>query len=251
MPYQRPLIPLCYSVPRERTSPKWCNAFATGCGGGIVTTKWLMKSYNVAMFGSPVLWDVLTEAKKRKMTWYYGDHAYFGRWKYYRCTKNAAQHTGLDGDTDPARFLAFNRPIKPWRKSGGHIVLAPNSPAFLRLNNLDAKAWVHDVTRRLKLHTDREVRLRWVWSPRPLAVDLVGAWALVTYTSNSAVEAAIAGVPVFALGECPGRTIGTNDLSLIESPLMPDNRLEWASTLANNQWTFGEMAAGMAWSTLK
>lgn len=107
----------------------------------------------------------------------------------------------------------------------------------------------------LRAHTDRPIRVR--WKPRsddrrlrPLADDLKDCWAVVTFVSNSAVMAALAGVPVFCTAPCAGLTVGSGDLSRIEVPVTPDGRDRWAARLANRQWTLDEMSAGALWNEI-
>lgn len=79
-----------------------------------------------------------------------------------------------------------------------------------------------------------------------MAEDLKGAHALVTYMSNTSVEALLAGVPVFCTGPCAAASMGLHDLAQIEAPYYPDDRQRWFELLAENQWTLKEVAAGMA-----
>lgn len=243
------MLPVAYCAPNERTSPQWVAAFAKGCGGKSQTLGPL-RDGPVAMFGSPQLEPLLFEAQLRGRTWYYGDHAFFGRHQYYRCARNAMQASGLEGDDSPARFNAFGIPIREWRKAGSHILLCPNSDSFLK--RYGAPDWINQTVKALQVRTDRTIRIRWKTDAdrRPLAEDLKDCWAVVTFTSNSAVEAVLAGVPAFCTAQCAGSAMGSANLQEIETPLMPDGRLAWASRLANHQWTFAEMASGMLWSAL-
>ena len=71
----------------------------------------------------------------------------------------------------------------------------------------------------------------------PLAVDLKDCHAVVVHSSNVAVDALLAGVPVFCTVPCAAYRMGYADLSKIESPLYPDDREQWAWNLADQQWT--------------
>lgn len=243
------MIPLTYIGSMAGTAPAWGRAFAKGCGG-----EWQfgapLRDGAVAMFGHEKLEPMLRQAQAEGRTWFYGDHAYFGRGRFYRCTKGAMQHAGLEGEADPRRFMQFGIPVKPWRKAGSHIVLCPNSESFLA--RYGVPNWVDDTVAALRAVTDRKIVLRWKTHAerRPLAADLVDAWAVVTFTSNSAVEAVLAGVPAFCTAPCAAAAMSSADLQAIEAPVMPDGRLAWASRLANNQWTLEEMAAGQLWRAI-
>ncbi len=242
-------LPTAYEAQGENTSPRWCFAFAQGCGGVNIVSRRLRPG-PVALFGSPQIWNpILLQAIHEGRDWYYGDHACFGRYRYYRVTRNALQHHGHGRHRkDSLRRLGIN--IEPWRKDGEHVVFCPPDQAFTQLFGFDADVWEKNILSELQRHTRRPIVVRrrgQVGRMRPLAEDLQGAWALVTYSSNAAVEAVVRGVPVFCLHECAASAMGLSDLSMIESPAYPDWREQWAANLAANQWTLEEIAAGECW----
>ena len=230
------------------TAPLWAKAFANGCPGAEVQEGGPLRDGPVAMFGHPQLEPMLDQARQANRRWYYGDHGYFGRGRFYRCTVNALQHDGLQGNDDPKRFRSFRVPVRDWRKSGGHILLCPNSPSFLERHG--HANWVEATTRELRSHSDRNIRVRWKDSRTPLVADLRDCWSVVTFTSNAAVEAVLAGIPVFATVHCAASAMGLSDLSKIETPAMPADREAWAARLANNQWALAEMARGDLWRAI-
>ena len=115
-------------------------------------------------------------------------------------------------------------------------------------------AWPQDVTARLKALTQRPVRVR----PHPglgpgtvpIAQDLEGCWAVVTWASGAGIHALVAGVPVFfeakhwILADAAER-----DIKTIESPALPE-RLPAFERLACAQWTVAEIASGEAFRRL-
>lgn len=245
------LRPTAYANSEESTSPRWSQAFARGCGGK-VQNGGPLRDGPVAFWGTPKLWDLYEQAVAEQRTYYYGDHAYFGRNQFFRCTKNAKQHTGLTGNDDPARFRSFNIPVKDWRKEGSEILLCPNSETFFRLHKMDAQQWIEDVTAELRKYTDRPIVLRWKTDAKekPLSEALKTAWAVVTFTSNAAVEGILAGVPAICTAPCAGLSMSTDDLSKIENLPMPEGREQWAARLANNQWSLDEMRRGYLWRAI-
>jgi len=73
---------------------------------------------------------------------------------------------------------------------------------------------------------------------------------VVTFNSNSGVEALLQGVPVLAFDE--GSMVWSlcnRSLSDIESPSLPD-RAQWLNDLSYAQWTLAEMKEGLAWKHL-
>lgn len=243
--------PVSYVAMGENSSPRVCEAFARGCGGAVAVDRTLRPGA-VALFGSPKLWELLREARAEGRDWYYADHAYFRRLEFYRFTRNAWQHDGR-GHADPEILRRLGVTIRPWRRSGGHVLVCPPDRAFAALMGFDAKAWKTETLAVLARHTDRCLRLRErraANSDVPLADDLADCWALVTYMSNAAVEAVCAGVPVFCSGPCAARRMGGADPAEIETPPMPDGREQWAANLAANQWTLDEIASGACWRAI-
>jgi hypothetical protein len=162
------------------------------------------------------------------------------------------------------RWEALGVPLARWRDPGtGTIVLvAGQVPGDANVAGLDTRRWAEATISELRGHTDRPIVYRphpkdfnpggvdgVPLSRRPLHEDLAQAWALVTWNSNSAVEAVLAGVPVFCLSRAMASPVGLDDLSRIETPATPD-RQQWAHDLAYTQWRLDEMEAGLPWRHL-
>jgi hypothetical protein len=240
----------CYSVPHELTSPQWANAFAKGCNAPVFEDE-VLRPGDVALFGSPHRWELLKRARDEGRTWYYGDHAYFGRREYYRITRGAWQLCDLAGEGDVRRWERLDVRIRDgWRKQGKYILLCPNSPGYFELHGATAQNWIRETTEQLRRYTDREIRVRFKNTPSDFDFDVRYAWAVIVFTSVCGVHAALQGVPTFATAPCASQAFGSGDLSQIETPRRPDNRYEMATVLAANQWTLHEIARGYAWSYL-
>lgn len=246
-----PIKPTAYSVEKLKTSPKFSRAFAKGCGGNFKTTNELEPG-PVAVFGRP--YPVLDAAWAEKRDWYYGDHAYFRRFTYFRVTKNAYQIDGT-GTPDFNRWKALGLEIKPWNTEGRDVLVCPPDPLVCERRKIDGAKWRADVAAILAKHTDRTI----VWRddprhmkvpPPPLEAALARAWAVVSHHSNVSTDALLAGVPVFVTDLCGARALAETDLAKIETPRRPDNRLEWAAILAANQWTLKEIADGLCWKAI-
>lgn len=263
-----------YAAPGERTSPAFCRAFAQGAGGAYVEDRQLRPG-DVALFGSPALWDLLLQARAEGRTWYYGDHGFFGRavrygqfqkgpW-YMRVARGEFQAAapGPLGPREQARAEAVLRrqdvQVRPWRGGGRHVLVCPPSPVYGHLMKragvpMDCpQDWGGWALRELERHTARPLRVRTkadAQEGRPLEADLEDCWAVVTFMSNVALEAVLAGVPAFILGPAAFRELGRNHLDQIESPLYPANRYEAARSLAAAQWTLEEIEQGTAWGAL-
>jgi hypothetical protein len=251
-----------YQTPQGKNR-KICAAFAAGSGAPIVPPYPLLPG-DAFMFG--VLRGVLAtlrQAQREGRNWFYADNGYFFPGRrisergYYRITKNAMQHDG-SGDSTPDRWSRLGIKIKPWRKTGSHIVICPPGRLLAAAMNVDADQWLTDMLANLRASTDRPFRLRkkmsWEEVMRrdgpTLADDLRECWALVTHSSNAAVEALIAGVPVLCTDRCAAYRMGSADVSQIEKPLMREDREQWAWNLAANQWNIDEMRDGTCWREL-
>jgi hypothetical protein len=246
------VTPVSYYNPTEFTSPKFAYAFAKGCGGSMTDETELFPG-PVALFGSPSRWPVLRQAQAEGRDWYYADHAYLGRGKYYRITKNAYQHDGR-GSATSDRFRAFRRPLHSWQSHGSHILICPNSAVYFSLHGLDVQQWLDETVATLRQHTDRPIRIRWKTqrAQTPIELDLHRAWAVVVFSSAAALDALIAGVPIFTLASFAASVrMGLTDLSQIESPIRPGGRDGFLSNLCANQWTIQEILKGQAWRALQ
>ena len=201
--------------------------------------------------------------------WLFADMGYLGRWNglreavdpdadyYWRICKNKTNQNETPSAPND-RFKKFNIQLKDWRKNGSHILVCPSSAT---MNNFISQTnWLEDTIYTLKTFTDRPIRIR--HKPRskgtsgpmaatvPLAEDLRDCWAVVTAVSATAVESAIAGIPVFSHFLGPGAGLGNTDNSQIETPRLND-REAWLSGLCYSQFTPKEIASGEAFEILK
>lgn len=225
-------------------------AFALGCGGRAQRAGqyWYGPSAIYGVKESTYL--IWRNIKSARQPWWYIDNAYFGRGEYFRITRDAIQPDGT-GEPDWDRWRSFNIPVRGWRNKGDHILVCEQSDDFMRLTcGIDRDQWRAKVKRVLSEHTDRPIIWRKKDDPSPIRDFMRRCHAVVTHTSNSAVDAVLAGVPVFLTGPSAARAVGCTDLTKIETPLTPDGVERWAAVLAGQQWTLDEMRSGQAWSAL-
>ena len=169
-------------------------------------------------------------------------------------------HDGF-GNAGRERFQKFGLQIKPWRKDGRHIVITTQSALFYEARlGTTRDAWISQVINELHRHTDRDVVIcvkpdASISGNAPAAesfeADLNDAWAMVTYSSSTAVKAVLEGVPVFSLAASMVSCLGLDDLGRIEEPVYPDEREQVLWNLAANQWTLKEMRDGTCWRGLQ
>lgn len=240
----------CYPQPGKPKARTICEAFAEGFGGRVVQhTPQALYSGPAMFYGVRPAWlHLWQQAKDEGREWWYADNSYFdaGRERYFRLTRGALQHDGR-GESDGQRLAALGVTVQPWRAGGYHIVACVQSDEFLRVvAGVDggAAGWLCAVRNTLARVTKRQLVVRQKRDSRPLADDLAGAWALVTYCSAAANEALIAGIPVHV---ATGAALEfSTPLNEIESPRRPEGRERWASVLADNQWTLDEIRRGAA-----
>lgn len=181
----------------------------------------------------------------------------------------AAGLNGLNGraqfhnDNSPAdRAFEFRDLVKPWRTEGNHVLLCGQVPWDASVDHIDFMKWQEKTAERLRRLNARKIIYRShplvkVASPAYaerssnylLADDLKDCWAVVTFSSNSAVEAAMAGIPVIAEDEGSMALPIANGLNEINNPRTPD-RTQWLNNLCYAQWKPEEMSRGATWDHL-
>jgi hypothetical protein len=238
-----------------------CKALATGSGGQIVPATRLLD-------GPGAVYGILRGCDQiLKESWWVGrdtyhvDHGYIGRGNgdfkgYYRITRNGLQVVG-DGNPDAweknappgDRLEALGVKFKPWRKTGEEVVIAPLSKAVGQFLGIDPHRWLETVINEVRQHTDRSITIKPKDSDARIQDSLRRAWALVTHSSNSAIDALIEGVPVFVTGDCSAKFLGSGPLTNIEKPRYPD-REPWFRVLSYSQWTLAEIQRGRCWEWL-
>lgn len=253
-------LPIGYAAAGKAKARVVCAAFIEGAGGGPVlqpAPRRLVGCGPAVFFGvteaTQHLWRT---ARAQGRDAYYLDNAYFdaARGRLLRATRNAAQASG-DEPPDWARWAALGLRVRPWRRTGRHVLLVAQSPTHMRAYAGQDGHWWQRAHAALRAHTDRPIVVRG-WRPdkralaATLAADLKDCWALVTWSSAAANEALLAGVPVFCAGPCAASRLGLADLARIERPVYPEGRTRWAAALAGRQWSLDEFRAGTAWRTL-
>lgn len=177
-------------------------------------------------------------------------------------------HVGWNGLNGRADFRNQGMPADRWkklgvelqpRKHGEKVVVCGQVPWDASVQHTNHIQWCQKAVAELNRITRREV----VFRPHPkagidygvncpvslgsLAEDLSDAHAVVTFNSNSAVEALIEGVPVFAFDKgSMALRVANTDLYDIDNPRFIE-REPWASDLAYAQWSLDEMSSGECW----
>ncbi len=205
---------------------------------------------------------IIAAQRERGLPYLVAERAYIGDRFHY----TSLGYNGLNGRaqfdnahcTDPARFdQHFPGALKPMQPAGRTALVigqVPNDAALVDVPGMNLDAWVRQMQAQIPKLMGLPVRYRAHPQVAPslttLEEDLADAAVCVTWNSNSGVIAALAGVPVIAMG--PGSMaapVASDHLSLF----YPDEqaRRDWAARLAWCQWTPAEIADGTAWAHLR
>lgn len=128
-------------------------------------------------------------------------------------------------------------PLQPWRTDGKGILVIPPSESQIKIYG--AQDWLRKTLKRLSRSTGRHIVVK-TDKQKPLYEALEKAWAVVTFGSVAGVEAAIAGVPVFAGPQCPALPITAGFPEDVDEPEYCDRR-EWLRSLAYACWTVDDL----------
>jgi hypothetical protein len=160
---------------------------------------------------------------------------------YYRISYRSLSPVMLH-NAPPSRIKVQ---MAPWRQKGQHLILALPGMGFGRAIGLDMPQWIHLSQTMLRRATRRPIIVRPKKSGRTIDADMRNCWALVTHSSNVAVDAVLSGIPVFVAPTSPAAPVGNIDLAKIERPEMPE-RGPWLDSLMAQQFTIDEMRSGLA-----
>jgi hypothetical protein len=215
--------------------------------------------------------EVYKRCEAANKDFYYMDHGYFGNAHdaphWLRITKNGHTQTTLKNVPTDRYEKHFKRELKPWNKTGKDILFLP--PTIATSNFFNATNWIADTLKTLSNTTDRYVDIREKPYNPNISVDQYGAtvkvdrptehkgpidWsqyhAVITFNSNTMIEALHNGVPVFCGTQASAALpISETDFTKIETPKYGDRMALFAS-LAYSNFTMAEMADGTAWKIL-
>lgn len=156
---------------------------------------------------------------------------------------------------DGSRFEQhFGDLMQPWQTGGGYALLIGQVPGDQSIRGVDIDAWYRQSVAALKKYGWPDVRFR----PHPkagparrasglnqiggtLAEAMAGAGVVMTFNSNTGVEAALFGRPVIAMdaGSMAWDVAGHQVTEIVT----PD-RTAWAHALAWKQWRAEEFTSG-------
>lgn len=158
-------------------------------------------------------------------------------------------------DPGMERFAALGVELAPWiDRPGGYALIMGQVPGDQSIRGFDIDAWYAETATRLRadgrwpvkfrphpgMRNHNRVDPRIDRAPDDLAEALDGAGLVVTWNSNSAVDAVLAGRPTVAMDAgSMAREVAAHGIAL-ETP----DREAWAARLSWCQWSRDEMRSG-------
>jgi hypothetical protein len=184
----------------------------------------------------------------------------------WRVSWNDQQWLARGRDSSRAHKLGLT--LHTWRNTGSHIIIALQHHHSEQWHGMPpTQQWCQDVIHQLRQHTDREIFVRphprspvdlsdlpvSVTKPKPLSgtyddYDFIHvldtSWAVINHNSNTGIQAAIHGVPVFVDRSSRAAEVGNLNLRDIENPRRP-GRQQWFNDLAWTEYTVEEIRQGI------
>jgi hypothetical protein len=169
----------------------------------------------------------------------------------------------------------YNMDLKPWRKTGNHILITLQRPMGWSMRGYNLMKWLEETFAKIRKHSDRPIVIRWHpgdWKSFPnyapllkkynatvspqerhITEDLVDCWALVCHNSTPSAVAPIEGIPAFITDDpsySQGGDVANTDFSLLENPILAD-REQWIKKLAQCHWSFADLRSGRCWAHMR
>jgi hypothetical protein len=188
--------------------------------------------------------------------------------------------TGIyfDRTVDPSRWQQIKRDhkidIKDWKTDGEYILICTQRNGGWSMGSFAVTSWLDMIIREIRRYTDRPIVVRGHPGDRNTAIylkdydprytlsknpsildDFKNAKAVITYNSSPGVAAAIEGIPVFVTDDMAQNSqayaVANTNLSMIENPIMTNNRQAWIEKICMSHWNFEELRSGKAWAHFK
>ena len=275
-----------FVVPKPNHQLETAKALSEGFKKHGITDIQLVKTYDPRIMGADLVSIWAWRPKRKGSQWWLVNESQQARSQHSLIMERAyvgdrmkwtsLGYDGLNGRadfcnsqiTDISRFNNhFQHLLKPWQdtKSRKKVVIAGQCRMDVAISHINIDEWYRKTVTELNLRgydvVFREHPLNthpWIIEPGlRVRVDtsesfeecMKGAKCVVTYNSNSAVLALLAGIPTVSFDKgSMAHSLSTHNLNNLAHK--PD-RKEWASKIAYCQWLPNEMASGETWEHLK
>ena len=223
------------------------------------------------MAKNKTVWDHFTKQGKPIIVLEVGALKRNITWKVAIGGINNEAHFGHTTNNDNARLTSLGVTIQDWKdtKDTNSIIICGQHQASYQWRNMPPVSdWISNTIREIRQHTNRPIKVR--SHPRypfsfnktganvkesvPKRIDIVQdfydfdaelstAHCVVNWSSNPAIEAVLAGVPVFTGPDSLAHAVANHSFDTIETLVKP-NRQQWANDLAYTEWHVDEIALG-------
>jgi hypothetical protein len=221
------------------------------------------------MAKNKTVWDHFTKQGKPIIVLEVGALKRNITWKVAVGGINNEAYFGHATNNDSDRLTSLGIIIQDWKdtKDSNSIIICGQHQSSHQWRNMPPVSdWISNTIQEIRQHTDRPIKVR--SHPRysfnfnntttnvvrsiPKRIDAVQdfydfgaelskAHCVVNWSSNPAIEAALAGVPVFTGPDSLAHAVANHSFDKIETPIKPD-RQQWANDLAYTEWTVDEIA---------
>lgn len=163
--------------------------------------------------------------------------------------------------------------LKPWKKSGNHILICLQRNGGWSMKGEDVKDWARKTVSKIRNYSQRPIVIRshpgdgksyrymneiarWkgvtVSENKTLLEDLQNAWCTVVKNSSPSVGSVMEGVPVFVDDpiDCQAGPVANTIWSNIDNPEYHD-RQEWLNKICASHWDIPELLDGSCWRHMR
>lgn len=207
---------------------------------------------------------------------------YYLRYSFDGVFPNTGEY--CDQRPDPQRWHTIQKEIgcslRPWRTQGSHVLMCLQRDGGWSMAGFNVVDWALITAKLMRQHTDRPIRIRSHPGDKkagrycrdilelfsrhgvrdvalssnevPLSRDFKHCWAMVCHNSSPGVAGAIEGIPVFVTDpeRSQAHDVANTDLSLIETPNMPD-REQWVRRISQFHWSYSNLTSGQCWQHMR
>ena len=229
------------------------------------------------MQGNRRIWDTYQSKKKPVIVLEVGGIKRNVTWKIgINGVNREADFANQEYDSE--RWKKFNIALAPWKQTGSNIIICgQHHHSHQWRNNPPMANWFKNQINEIRKHTDKPIIIRphprntigrlnikeWTdvkigmpvrdfktYDDTDFQTLLKSAWTVINYSSNPAMQAVFAGIPVFVSEASLSYDVGNSTLVNINNPNMPD-RQSWANKLAYTEWWTEEIEQGIPWKRIK
>ena len=234
-----------------------CHATWTDLAGINTNTQWPMILSGITTMAP------IDQARRYGLDYWYIDTGYLGNHKrksYLRVCKNSIHASGDIIARPRDRLDSLQIDTTQIDRGNSVLIIPPDTKQASHFDIGNVDTWLADTVARIQDLTDRPIQIRHRPASRTtrMAADtLVQALTqdinvVVTFISNSGVEAVLHNIPVISLG--PSACVKVSPWTLDQIDAVPDIDTDvkeaWMRHLSYSQFTEHEMRTGQAWKIL-